>query len=160
MPTTSRPRQGSNPGSKIDATGLEASVSLTEPWTIPFDDAHVCVGDQQYRVHVHGGGLVGRHAVVAPSVFVGPNAMVKDRAIVVGSVRLFDRSVIEGTALVADSVTLRENASIGGEALVRGQASLAHHARIDGDARVNGGVLLQHYAHISRGVLSGGMTVN
>jgi acyl-[acyl carrier protein]--UDP-N-acetylglucosamine O-acyltransferase len=56
--------------------------------------------------------------------------------------------------------TLRDDASIGGDAIVRGQVTLAHHARVDGDARVNGGVLLQHFAHISRGVLSGGMTVN
>lgn len=133
---------------------------LLRPWHEPFATDKVRIGDQQFRTHEHGGGLVSLHAVVAPSVYVGPNAMIKDRAVVVGSVRLFDRSMIEGTAIVADSVTLRDNACIGGESVVRGQVTLANHARIDGDARVNGGVLLQHYAHIGRGVLSGGMTVN
>lgn len=133
---------------------------VVRSWRKPFADAQVRVGDQQFRVHENGGGLVSLRAVVAPSVFVGSNAMIKDQAVVVGSVRLFDRSMIEGHAVVADTCTLRDNSCISGEAIVRGQVTLAHNARIDGDARVNGGVLLQHFAHISRGVLSGGMTVN
>jgi len=125
-----------------------------------FGGSIVQVGGQRFRVHEYGGGLINLYATVASTVYVGPHAMIKDRAIVVGSVRLFDRATIEGNAIVADSCTLREDACIGGQAIVRGQVTLAHHARIDGDARVNGGVLLQHFAHISRGVLSGGMTVS
>ena len=125
-----------------------------------FDEAFVEVAGEKYREHPNGGGLVAVSATVAPNVYVGPHAMVKDRAIVVGSVRLFDRSIVEGASIVADMGTLRDDASIGGDAIVRGQVTLAHHARVDGDARVNGGVLLQHFAYISRGVLSGGMTVN
>lgn len=145
------------------------SVTLEEPeqaedalseWSPPLTRDLLRVGDQQFRVHRHGGGLVSVTAVVAPSVRVAPNAIVRDYAIVVGAVRLFGQSVIEGNAVVSGGATLRDRACIGGEAIVRGQVNLAHHARIDGDARVNGGVLLQHYAHISRGVLSGGMTVN
>lgn len=145
------------PGTPCDQ---DLAARLLRPWREPFVSESIRIGDQQFRVHEHGGGLVSVYAVVAPSVYVGPQAMVKDRAIVVGSVRLFDRSMIEGTATVADSCTLREHSSVGGDALVRGQVNLAHNARIDGDARVNGGVLLQHFAHISRGVLSGGMTIN
>lgn len=133
---------------------------VVQPWRLPFDEMHVRVADQQYRIHDNGGGLVSLTATVAPSVYVAEGAMIKDHAVVVGTVRLFDRSVIEGRAMVADMCTLRDNSCIGGDAVVRGQVTLAHHARIDGDARVNGGVLLQHFAHISRGSLSGGMTVN
>jgi UDP-3-O-[3-hydroxymyristoyl] glucosamine N-acyltransferase len=138
----------------------EFPARLLQPWRVPFGADMVHIGGQSFRAHESGGGLVSLRAVVAPSVYVGPNAMIKGGAIVVGSVRLFDRSVIEDTAIVADMCTLRDDACIGGEAIVRGQVTLAHHSRIDGDARVNGGVLLQHFAHISRGVLSGGMTVN
>lgn len=142
------------------AVDSDTAHQLQQSWSNPFDDDRVDVGGQQFRLHKNGGGLVSVHAVVAPSIYVASGAMIKDHAIVVGSVRLFDRSVIEGTAIVADMCTLRDNSSIGGEAIIRGQVALAHHARVDGDARVNGGVLLQHFAHISRGVLSGGMTVN
>lgn len=144
----------------LATTAGYAEDGLLEPWHLPFHTVAVTIGGERYYPHQNGGGLVSVRAVVAPGVYVGPYAMIKDSAIVVGSVRLFDHSKIEGAAVVADMATLRDHASVGGEALVRGQVTLAHHARIDGDARVNGGVLLQHFAHISRGVLSGGMTVN
>jgi len=130
-------------------------------WRLQNDEpAVISIGNERFRVHPHGGGLVSLTAFVTPGVFVGPHASVKGRAIVVGAVRLFDRSVVEGSAIVGDSCTLREESSIGGEAVVRRQVTLTGHARIDGDARVNGGVLLQYYAHISRGVLSGAMTIS
>ncbi|MFT4259496.1 MAG: hypothetical protein QM568_07720 [Microbacterium sp.] len=151
-------KKNTNIGSEVDDPELEGPLLL--PWRERYGSEDILIGDQRFHVHRHGGGLVSLLAVVAPTVYVAPGAMIKDRAIVVGSVRLFDRSVIEGTAIVADMGTLRDNAAVGGEAIVRGQVTLAHHARVDGDARVNGGVFLQHFAHISRGVLSGGMTVN
>lgn len=130
-------------------------------WTPSIADIDlVDVAGVKYRVHEKGGGLVALTARVEPDVYVDKGAMVKDRAIVVGGVRLFDRAVIEGDGIVADSCTLRGGSSVGGEAIVRGNVTLAHSARIDGDARVTGGVQLQHFAHISRGTLSGGMTVN
>lgn len=131
------------------------------PWLV-FDSipSVVEISGERFRVHENGGGLVAMTATVARTVYVAKNARIRDRAIVVGAVRLFDQSVVEEGAIVADSCTLRGDSSVGGEAVVRGGVTLAGRARIDGDARVSGGVHLQYFAHISRGVFSGGMTVN
>jgi hypothetical protein len=153
-----QPQELGNPNPLGRTMSIEASPR-TGPWTIHRDHEIVDVRTEHYRIHQNGGGLVALTAHVAPSVYVAPRAIVKDRAIVVGSVRLFDRAVIEDQAVVADACTLRGDSSVGGEAILRGSVQLNHEARVDGTARLSGGLQLQYFARVSQGTLAGGMTV-
>lgn len=86
-----------------------------------------------YTRHSNGGGLVSNKAYVAPSVYVGPNAVVNGGAIlgnvriedfaVIESGRIFGNAIIRGRALVS-SGTIKDNAILEEDAwLVSGTLS-------------------------------------
>lgn len=81
--------------------------------------------------HDNGGGFVAEGARVAPTAYVGPNAMVLDGARVEGDACIKEYAVVIGPRAVVSG-----NAKIGGKAWVFGDV------KIDGNARILESVVL------------------
>ena len=91
--------------------------------------------------HFNGGGWIADSAIVADSVYLGPNARVYDTASVHCNVKLFGNARVCGNAWVTDSATVYGNAVVFGNAKVFGNAEVHDNAMIFGDVKVNGIVL-------------------
>jgi len=81
--------------------------------------------------HPNGGGFVSDSAKVAPTAYVGPNAMVLDGTRVEGNACIHEHAVVHGPKTV-----IRDNAKIGGKAWVFGDITVGGNARISESAVV------------------------
>lgn len=100
---------------------------------------------QNGHLHTNGGGWVDNTAQVAPTVYVGPAAMVLGNAHLSGQVRV-DNTAIVKDAILSDSVQIIDNAVVNGgiyreQAIVKGHAytenvTMAGHAVVDMRAKV------------------------
>ena len=84
--------------------------------------------------HANGGGWVGKGAKVAPTAFVGPEALVLDGA------KVSDTARIEGHAIVRNVAQVSGNAVVGDWAVLGDSVKVGEDARIRGNAKVGGNV--------------------
>jgi UDP-3-O-[3-hydroxymyristoyl] glucosamine N-acyltransferase len=75
-------------------------------------------------------------ATVAPTAFIGPNAIVTDEAQVLGSARIEKEAVVGGSAMVGDESVITDRARVNESAKVLGKS------RIGGSASVGGYAVL------------------
>lgn len=98
--------------------------------------------------HPNGKGWVAASAKVAPTAYVGPDAMVLDVA------KVSDNARIEGHAIVREAAEVSGNAVVGDWAVVCQSAKIGDDARIRGNTRVGSNVSVGgrarvlEYAHI------------
>lgn len=76
------------------------------------------------KQHPNGGGWISYNANVAPTAYVGPNALVLDRATV------SDNAVIDGYAIVAGNAKVSDNAYVGDTAVLFDRAEVSGNARV------------------------------
>lgn len=94
--------------------------------------------------HANGGGWVSNASVVAASVFVGPNAIIRPGCNISGNVRVEGNAWVEN-ASVKDNVIISGNANVFGgtisnNAVVTGNA-IVNHCTISGNVVVKGNAL-------------------
>ena len=116
---------------------------LGEPMEIEIDGV-------KYHHHSNGGGLVAETAYVAPTVEVGPRAMVAGKAQISDKVHILDLSLVDGNAnlsggvIVEDFVHIGSNANVSGGVYVNGRSNviggnISGYTAITGSATVKGG---------------------
>ncbi len=116
--------------------------------------------------HANGGGLVSKGAKVAPTAFVGPDAMVLDGAKVSDNARIEGRAIVRnvaqvsGNAVVGDwavvsdstkvgeDARIRGNVKLGGSVEVTGRARIAEYVHIDGKGRIGDDALVRGWGEI------------
>jgi hypothetical protein len=104
------------------------------------------------QLHPNGGGWVSNDALVSPSVYVGPAAMVLGNAVLTDHVRISGTAIVRN-ASISGAVEVRDNALVDGgiladSAIVEGHA-LAENVELSGNARIG------MRARVSNYVLSG-----
>ena len=84
-----------------------------------------------------------RDGVCAPTVYVGPNAVVCSHAVVCDYVRLTDYARVGDRAVLTDYVQVSGSARIGGDAWLSGHARAGRHTVVGDRARVFGHALVE-----------------
>nr|MDE6784051.1 hypothetical protein [Ruminococcus sp.] len=91
-----------------------------------------------YSRHPNGGGLVATTASVDASVYVAPDAVVKDYAKVTGNVKLLDHAVVEGGAQVSGNAVVAGFGMVAENAVVSGNARIDDYAMVMGRTNISG----------------------
>lgn len=111
------------------------------------------------------GGWVSAHADVAPTAYIGRNAMVLDEAKVLESAVIEDFAIIRenatvrGNATVSGFAVVRENALVEANARVRDSSNIGKNAHISGDATIEDNAKVRKNGYVSDNAIVRGNAV-